>query len=517
MSGFFIARNLFPPRFSRSFLSFITRPRFWPAALSSPVYTGCDAYTYSRKVSRNYRLQWSASLISSPEILNRAAWLMTACLALLCAACTYAPPQPEPLAQWSPERNWEVREMLATGRSPEIAVLLAFSGGGTRAAALSYGVMKELAQTRIATARGERSMLQEVDMISSVSGGSFTAAYYGLYGERLFRDFEQDFLRSDVQGALIGKTLNPSNWRRLASGTFGRGDLAAEYYDEILFHGAPISAMERPGAPWIVINSTDLGAGVRVPFVQEMFDVFCVDLHSYSLSRAVAASSGVPLVFSPIAVQNNAGTCGFETPEWVPAALAEEELTSRKIVARQLEGYLDRERRPWLHLVDGGISDNLGLRSYYRTLTLTTDLSNPSRVLPHLNARHVLLVLVNANAHPHHEWATAPDSPPLVELASSVSGSQISRFSDDTILITRDTFQRWVEQKSTPERPVSFSFVEVSFDRVKDSEERRYLNNIGTTFRLSDTEVDRLIAAGQEVLGQSSPYRRFVRQIQGLE
>lgn len=451
------------------------------------------------------------------EIPSHAVRLAIVGLVLICASCSYVPPQVEPLAQWVPERNWETRQMLGAERSPDIAVLLSFSGGGTRAAALSYGVMKELAHTPIRTARGERSLLQEVDMISSVSGGSFTAAYYGLYGDRLFADFEADFLRSDVQGALVRKTLSPSNWRRLASGTFGRGDLAAEYYDEILFHGAPISAMERPGAPWIVINSTDLGTGVRVPFVQEMFDLFCADLRNYSLSRAVAASSGVPLVFSPIAVQNHAGTCGFETPGWVPAALAEEELTSRKVVARQVEGYLDRERRPWLHLVDGGISDNLGLRSYYRTMTLTTDLSNPSRVLPHLNARHVLLVLVNANAHPHHEWAKVPESPPLIEVASSVSGSQISRFSDDTILLTRETFERWAEESSTPERPVTFSFVEVSFDRVKDSEERRYLNNIGTTFRLSDTEVDRLIAAGQELLGQAGAYRQFVRQIQGME
>ena len=456
-------------------------------------------------------------MISSTDVFMRAARFMTAGTVLICAACSYVPPRAEPLAQWSPERNVAVREMLASGRSPEIAVLLAFSGGGTRAAALSYGVMKELAQTQIRTVRGERSLLQEVDMISSVSGGSFTAAYYGLYGERLFTDFEQDFLRSDVQAALISQTLSPSNWRRLASPTFGRGDLAAEYYDKILFSGAPLSALERPGAPRIVINSTDLTTGVRVPFVQEMFDLFCLDLSNYSLARAVAASSGVPLVFSPIALQNHAGTCGFETPSWVYAALAEEELTSRKIVARQVEGYLERERRPWLHLVDGGISDNLGLRSYYRTLALTIDVSQPSRLQPHLNARHVLLVLVNANAHPHHEWAKVPESPPLLEVASSVSGSQISRFSDDTILLTRHTFERWVEENSTPERPVTFSFVEVSFDRVRDSEERRYLNNIGTSFRLNDMEVDRLIAAGQEVLGQSSAYRQFVRQIQRLE
>ncbi|WP_231745373.1 MULTISPECIES: patatin-like phospholipase family protein [Microbulbifer] len=443
--------------------------------------------------------------------------MVGACLALLCSACTTMAPPVEPLASWNPERNVEVRKRLMGDRSRDIAILLAFSGGGTRAAAFSYGVLKELDNTPVQTARGKRSMLTEVDMISSVSGGSFTAAYYGLYGHGIFEDFEQRFLRADIQGALLSQTLSPSNWRRLASPRFGRADLAAEYYDQILFGGAPLSALERPGAPWIVINSTDLTTGMRVPFVQEMFDLLCIDVGEYPVSRAVAASSAVPIVFSPIAAENHAGRCGFRPPEWINSALEEDRLTSQKIVARNLRGYLDRERRPWLHLVDGGISDNLGLRSYYRTLTVTAEPVGSSYLLPHLNAQHVLVILVNANAHPHHDWARDQDSPPLLEVASSVSGSQISRTSDDTILLTRKTFERWVEENDSPERPVSFHFVEVSFDRVRNMSEQAFLNNIDTTFRLTDEEVDRLIAAGQEVLSQSSVYRDFVRLIQGAD
>ncbi|SDK29514.1 patatin-like phospholipase family protein [Microbulbifer yueqingensis] len=443
--------------------------------------------------------------------------LLVTVLMALAAGCSYLPEQAAPLAEWSPERNARVREMMARDRSPEIAVLLAFSGGGTRAAALSYGVLQELDRTRIRTSRGVRTMLQEVDVISSVSGGSFTAAYYGLYGRRIFLDFEERFLRRDVQAELVRRTLAPSNWQRLASPTFGRADLAAEYYDELLFDDAPLGALTRPDSPWVVINSTDLTSGVRVPFIQEMFDLFCVDLSRYPLSRAVAASSAVPVVFSPIAIQSYASTCGFQQPRWVDVALASEELTSQKVAARNLEGYLDRDRRPWLHLVDGGISDNLGLRSYYRTMALTRDPSVDARLLPHVDARHVLVILVNANSHPHRDWAHTPDSPPLLEVISSVSGSQIARFSDDTILITRKIFEQWARDNSTPERPHTFNFVEVSFDRVRNSEERKFLNNIGTSFRLTDTEVDRLIAAGRELLAQSGAYQDFVELVQGLE
>ncbi len=38
-------------------------------------------------------------------------------------------------------------------------------------------------------------MLDAIAAISSVSGGSFTSACFGLYGDRIFIDFEERFLR----------------------------------------------------------------------------------------------------------------------------------------------------------------------------------------------------------------------------------------------------------------------------------------------------------------------------------
>ena len=84
----------------------------------------------------------------------------------------------------------------------DTVIYLAFSGGGTRAAAFAYGVMEELSATQIAIGGERRSLLEEVDTISGVSGGSFPAAYYGLYGDRIFQEFEPRFLKKNVQRAL---------------------------------------------------------------------------------------------------------------------------------------------------------------------------------------------------------------------------------------------------------------------------------------------------------------------------
>ena len=56
-------------------------------------------------------------------------------------------------------------------------------------------------------------------MITGVSGGSFTALAYGLYGDKLFDDYEKRFLKRDVQGEITSRTLNPIYWPSLWSST----------------------------------------------------------------------------------------------------------------------------------------------------------------------------------------------------------------------------------------------------------------------------------------------------------
>src|SRR6266487_4418379 len=110
-----------------------------------------------------------------------------------------------------------------------------------------FGVLEELARTGVEPPSAQHRLLDEVDLISSVSGGRFTAAYYALWGDRIFSDFEPQFLKKRVQNALRLRILAPWNTVRLFSPTFNRSDLAA-----------------RPGAPFLIINSTDLTVGVAL-------------------------------------------------------------------------------------------------------------------------------------------------------------------------------------------------------------------------------------------------------------
>ena len=140
-------------------------------------------------------------------------------------------------------------------RSNEITLILAFSGGGTRAAALAYGALTALRDTTITISGQPRRLLDEVDVISSVSGGSFTAAYFGLHGDRTFIDFEKKFLRHNIEKQLLHGLFNPGFW----FSSHGRTEMAMDYYDDRVFKGATFADLQRKDGPLIVINAmTDI-------------------------------------------------------------------------------------------------------------------------------------------------------------------------------------------------------------------------------------------------------------------
>ncbi len=172
-------------------------------------------------------------------------------LAITALAGCASRPINEPITQADPRSGYRPHLLIPKRQNNDQHTLfvLSFSGGGTRAAAFSYGVLEELRRTEIVIDGRRRRMIDEVDVVTGVSGGSFTALAYALYGDRLFSEYEQRFLKRDVEGTLLARGLNPFNWWKFVGGSAGRSELAAEYYDEILFEGATFGdLLEQAGA-----------------------------------------------------------------------------------------------------------------------------------------------------------------------------------------------------------------------------------------------------------------------------
>jgi NTE family protein len=386
--------------------------------------------------------------------------------------------------------------------STNLLVILAFSGGGTRASALAFGVLEELRDTRVHWEGRERRLLDEVDIVTGVSGGAFVAAYYCLAGDAMFNDFERRFLKRNVQGALLGRVLNPFNWLRTCSPHFGRSDMAAEYYDKILFKGATYETLARQGrGPFLLIIGTDLTLGTTFTFTPRQFELIGSDLSSVPLSRAAAASSAVPAVFTPITLKNYAG-------QWPVPASRTNVLTGKM----EPNPYADTNHQRFIHVVDGGVSDNLGIRPLLRDVqergypfSTSTPQSPPTKVL---------FVVVNAETKEPRNWAQREAPPGVFLQLLGFSSSVMSAYSADTLLYFGSLIREWAEESRRRQIQINFYPVEVGFGDVANEAERDYLNRIPTAFHLSDDCVDRLRAAGRALLRQSPQFRRLMEEIE---
>jgi NTE family protein len=441
------------------------------------------------------------------------ATLLLAVIASL--GCLSVPPRNVPLAYADPSYGYRTPEGM--GHDPgDIMLVLALSGGGTRAAAFSYGVLQELRDTPVPGPAGPTSLLDEIDLISSVSGGSFVSAYYGLFGDRIFEDFEPRFLRRDVEGDLALQLFKPINWFRLASSTYGRSDLAVEFYHKEIFDQATFADLPMGDGAHIEINATDLSLSSRFTFLQETFDAICSDLGPLEVARAVAASSAVPVLLSPITLKNYAGECGYEQPAWQIEGLKDRR-TNPRLYHNALSATRgqDREKHPYLHLVDGGIADNLGVRGPLAEVRERGGLWRLQAELPEDRPWQVVVISVNSVARADRTFSLREASPTLPELLGAVTDVQMGRYSFETLALLHDEMKKWAEDAPPHpvHGPIGIHLIELDFNEVEDPEERHYLNNVGTNFHLDDEAVDRLIAAGRKLLRDSPAFQELLKQL----
>jgi NTE family protein len=267
--------------------------------------------------------------------------------------------------------------------------------------------------------------------------------------------------------------------------------------------------------PLIHINATDLSHGYRFTFNQGQFDVICSDLDVFPIARAVAASSAVPVLLSPVTLRNYAGRCGYE----LPAAL-EEALQSRRSDPRRYRSalaftdYRDPDQKKYIHLIDGGISDNLGLRVSIEAVSAVGGIHRIREILEIEVPDHFVVIIVNAETDPNPSIDLNAAAPSLGALMNTISGSQIRRYNLETILLMQNSVRQWAAAWSSGDHVVAPHVIEVSFDVIDDDDQRSSFKRIPTNFKLNDEDVDRLREAGRSILLESPDFQRLIRQLQ---
>ncbi|WP_175095341.1 patatin-like phospholipase family protein [Methylocystis silviterrae] len=369
--------------------------------------------------------------------------------------------------------------------------------------------------------RGRRErLLDEVDVISAVSGGSYTAAYYGLFRDRLFTDFESAFLKRDIEQDLVSLLLNPVTATTLASPQFNRSDLAAKWLGENIFAKSTFADLNAKGRPFVVINASDINTGMTFSFVQQQFDFLCSSIDNYPVANAVLASSAVPGVFAPIAVRNYDVDCAERRNSWIGGALKTGNIFSREYqVALALERYSDPRRMPVVRLVDGGVTDNLGVRGSMMSPVLhfgnVADMAGVFDQHRLDNVARVLVVVANAQAYGEYDWSKQGLEPGLIDNVQASFETSIGVINSETVSLAMRGFRQWADHVSarpsrTGKPPVDLQFAVLTFDNIRDAAQRRAFNDVPTSFALEAQQVDFVRSMGKRLLFESPEFKTFV-------
>jgi NTE family protein len=406
----------------------------------------------------------------------------------------------------------------------EVLLVLAFSGGGKRSAAFAYGALLGLRSLTIAENGRRHALLDDVDYISAVSGGSFPAVYFGLYRDKTFSTFENDFLKRDVNAFIFGIYLLPWNWEWLINPLFGTNDAMAAVYDRLMFHGATYADLAKQGLPMISVEATDIVGGIAFPFNQNSFDLLCSDLSSFPVARAVAASAAFPILFSPITlISHRSGCVAYPPPNAPPNDRRDSAgtMSRQSVLAANAARQMNPERTRYVHLMDGGIADNLGLRSLSNALILLDRDTDEFRRLAR-ETRRIIVISVDGQGSSDPTLGRRRVVTGLGQIISAVTGTQINAYSFETLLLVDQQVSELAKEVSRIRceesgqiaghdcDDVQGALIHVSLADIADEETRRRLRAIPTSLTLPDADVDALVDEGRTLITSNQTLLRLL-------
>ena len=429
-----------------------------------------------------------------------------AALSVLLSNCAdfalYKPARNAPLTTDAPRGDTSCTERPATPRydldhikdctSAQDFVVFAFSGGGLRSASFGYGALTAAHAMQLPGDTGTpRTLDKEIDIISGVSGGSFTAAAYASKRNALFPApgapdyYRNNFLTHDFFDDLLAIYLEPWHWQWMLP-NYGTNDEMAKIYADVDFSSdsdklfaRSFGDLAKKGRPLLIVQATDYGNEQPFTFTQDDFDLICSDVDDYPVANSVAASTAFPLLFSPIQLRNRHFTADSVDPhsychahrlQWVDSALDKgepDELSRAYARAEVADGYLPsspkhkaRGANPYgrgygpaalqappkyLYLADGGIADNMALRGLMNTVTMSlggdpgsggwTKESTAIACKIHLDQiRKLLVVVVDGEARPNNQVSSLSSLSDIGVILDSATSAVIDANGFETML-----------------------------------------------------------------------------------
>ncbi|MFN3659250.1 MAG: patatin-like phospholipase family protein [Pseudolabrys sp.] len=403
---------------------------------------------------------------------------------------------------------------------------LSFSGGGTRAAAFSFGVLEELARTP----SGKGDLLDKVGMVSGVSGGAISAAYFGLKGRAALGDFRERFLTQDVM-AELRTTINLVNVGRALGGGINTDESLRNWFNKQLFHDATFADLIKRGRPITLINATDVYSRTPFLFAPPTFAALCSNLADYQVSAAVAASAAVPGAFAPIVIETFPGQCQAPLPPSLERAAKD---ASGSPLLQAYARSLERARSgqvKYIKLLDGGLVDNYGLSGMTIARAASGTPWGPLLPSDAAQLRRLTFLVVDSGRGPQGNWAQTVEGPAGEELITAVIDTVIDANTQSSYAAFEITMRQWRDEivrwrcglkpaeaaqlrgRSGPWncRDLKITVGRISFSQF-DAARAKKLNEVPTSFTLPAGTIDELRQAGSEGLRMNPTFQAFLKE-----
>ena len=453
------------------------------------------------------------------------------CLALLAGCAAWNKPLNQPFDGENASLVEVTPESIGDG---EIYVGLAFSGGGMRASAFAYGMLEELKAQGAITGTPD-GLLDHVRLVSGVSGGSVTAAQFGLWGPRGLDGYRENYLITNAEKYMSNTVFNPITLvKGLSGGANGRKTFA-RYLDEVLYKGQTFGTLRARSKIKTWINATDIANNTPFLFSPETFDALCSDLSSMPISEAVAASAAFPLVFTPVVLESHQGKCAYKEPDWLTAARYNPEATSAmKAYGRQLESYAQPDEVKFVKLLDGGITDNFGTTGLAVERARAQVPYAPMTPEEAVRMKRMLFLVANAGVEADYSWTQKVAGPGGIGLGMSIATASMSAATRSGYDAMRGELRLWegelIEWRcALPPSEVrrlrgsldgwdctdlKLFIGQASFEGTPP-EMRKELNKVPTRLKLKTNEVDMVIEAGRLATRSTPEFNGFLASLEG--
>ena len=179
-----------------------------------------------------------------------------------------------------------------------------------------------------------------------------------------------------------------------------------------------------------------------------------------------------------------------------------------------MEFYLDPTNPPYTTLVDGGVTDNLGLRAILSNIMLFEGTEELNEILQQPSPiKHAVVLVVNASTTAVTDIGKSTKMPPISDILSAVTDIQLHRYNIESNSLLRNELKEWIRTVSGVDGMIQPYFIELSIEDVKNSTRQLFFNEIPTSFSLEKEQVDTIITTAKSLLRQDPEYQKLLQNL----